>query len=220
MLNNEGRYLNIAYPINAASYKHKHKFLCEMMTSLELAREHHSISAWLFIDDDSIDALNTIKIPTHENLRLFYFRSAKKQNMFNQFLKGAFYLNTLMRLFENNIMKRNGGRFDAVLVSDRNLAKFFLFSKHIFKMPVFYEVYSSFTLTPKELELFKNADGIIVRYQKDKDMLMKQLGQLVNIREIPSFYVDSSMLNYTLWNGRARQIVDFITSTVGGRNSK
>jgi hypothetical protein len=184
------------------------------MTSLGLARQHHSICAWLFVDDKSIDALNDLKIPQHENLRLFYFKSAKKKGLFNQFLKCMFYLSTLIRLFKNDIMRRNGGRFDAVLVSDRNLAKFFLFTKHIFKMPIFYEVYSSFTLTNKELELFRKADGIIVRYQKDKDMLIKQLGKSANIREIPSSYVDSAMLNDALWNERARRIVDFINLTI------
>lgn len=220
MLKEKRQYLNIAYPINAASYRHKHKFLCEMMTSLGLARERHSICAWLFIDDNSMNALNAIKAPEHENLRLFYFKSAKEENLVNQFLKSTFYFNTLMRLFENNIMKKNGGKFDAVLVSDRNLAKFFLFSKHIFKMPIFYEIYSSFALTAKELELFRKADGIIVRYQKDRDMLIKQLGQSVNIKEIPASYVDSSIVNDILWNERARRIVDFINLTVKVNNSK
>lgn len=118
-----GKFLRIAYPILSDSPEN---FSCDIYTSLGLAREWNWIHTWLSIDRNQKKLLNSMSLPRHQNMRLFFMGK-------NRIL---FFAEVLFRLVERSLKRKK--HFDAVLTSDPDLFRVLSRFKKLFRAPVFY----------------------------------------------------------------------------------
>ena len=123
-VNKWGRYLRIGYPIFCND--NELNFYVDVNTSLGLAREWNWVHAWLNGTRLLESRLRFLKLPEHQNLRLFNMSGPRYM----------FYAEVLFRLIERRLKRKK--HFDVIFVSDRNLFKLLTAFKRLISVPVVY----------------------------------------------------------------------------------
>lgn len=132
--NRWGKFLRIAYPILGGSNEN---FISDMYTAIGLAREWNWIHAWVLADGNKRKILQTLSLPKHQNLRLFYLYKSKV----------LFLITILFKLIERANKKKKA--FDIVLVSNKTLFKILSRFKKFFRTPILYMDINQSPVDPK-----------------------------------------------------------------------
>ena len=151
-----GRFLRIGFPISQDS---REDFFGDIKTSLALAREWNWVHAWIRANGTIRKKSCRLGLPEHQNLRTFCMSG----------WKAFFYMEVLFRLLGRRM--KNKKAFDAILVSDKKLARFLSRFERFFSFPVHYVERhpGSYELGDSDAEYWRRrARGIMASILKER----------------------------------------------------
>lgn len=146
-----GKYLRIAYPIPGDS---KEELSRDMYTSLGLAREWNWIHAWIGSDIKAKKAVDSLRLPAHQNVRRYYLS------------RKFFFITILFKLVERSLKGKK--HFDACLITNRNLFNALSRFRGLFRTPLIYIDKDQFPFDAKNEKTWSERASAITNIIKEE----------------------------------------------------